>query len=403
MSETILTSGSETAEEPSTSITEFDEVFESTPTEEVSAPEIVLSEQQTEAVSRIENFMEDDTQEFRLGGYAGTGKTTLIKYLLARLKTRSVYVVAFTGKAVSVLHRKGIPAAMTLHSLMYETRFDSITRKLVHTRREAIYADLVIVDEASMISTELYEDLAGYGIKMLFVGDPGQLEPVGDNPDLMELVRCHYVLDEIHRQARNSPILRLATAIRTGTYGFQTGTWGGLTITKQPDALEAFQDVDVTICGRNNTRHRVNTLRRFQRGITTAADGVLTVGEAVVCLKNNREFGVSNGMTFRVTALGPASRLEARDIMYVDLEDDLGQEYLAVPMALDCFGVDMKRATYRRTIPFDYAYALTAHKSQGSEWRKVLVIDEPLGYNSDSRRWRYTSCTRASEELIYLL
>jgi exodeoxyribonuclease-5 len=386
-------------------MSDVEEVIEEIP--DTVTPAFELSEQQAEAMNRITAWYDGpinpDKREFRLGGFAGTGKTTLIKYILQHYPhPYRVAIAAFTGKAVAVLRRKGVQNAQTLHSLLYESQWSASRKKFVHSPKQTLYAtQLIVVDEASMVSTELYMDLRRHNIRLLFIGDPGQLEPVGEgNPNLMQFEKCDYVLDEIHRQARSSPILRLATAIRNGTYSWNRGQWGGLTIMDRADALDNYAG-EVIVCGKNATRHNKNLLRRGQLGIDPTA--TITVGEPVICLQNDRERGLFNGMLLTVQNIHEIGRQELRPCAWVDLTDDIGQEFYEVPMALDCFGTEkIKGARYKSTSPFDYGYALTAHKSQGSEWQSGIVLDEPI-YGCDPRRWRYTAVTRFSEKLVYLL
>jgi exodeoxyribonuclease-5 len=367
-----------------------------------------LSEQQNEGLRLIDEwYTSSDKQEFHLGGYAGTGKTVTISELSKRLDTLRIQheVASFTGKAVSVLKKKGLWQARTLHNLLYKFSYDPIKNKYIMEKQPSLYgAKLVIVDEASMVSTSLYEDLIAHGVKVLFVGDPAQLEPVGDNPNLVR--NCDYTFTEIHRQANKSPILRMAQAVRqrsviTPPVGEWVRDCGSLVVTKTMTEIE--DKYDVVICGKNATRHNINRLRRQQRGY---GEEILYEGETVICLKNDRDRGIFNGMTFKVKALHTSSLFRSREkVIYCDLEDDLGQVKEEVPVSTEFFGKDFKGEDARRlrnVIAFDYGYCLTAHKSQGSEFDNVLVIDEPV-YGSDSARWRYTAITRAAKSLTYLL
>jgi exodeoxyribonuclease-5 len=373
---------------------------------EVSARGFELSEQQEHAKSMILAWLDDpEEQEFRLGGYAGTGKTTLISDIIETNRSFvSIGVGAFTGKAVSVLRRKGIWRAVTLHSMLYVADYSPILKKIIWTPRTVLPYDVVIVDEASMVSQQLYDDLKRHGVKLLFVGDPAQLEPVGgDNPNLMR--RCDFTLTEIHRQAQLNPILRFANAIRSGASrnSFPAGSWdrgdnGKLTIARSVYGLD-LADFDVILCAKNATRHAFNAKRRAQ--LDRFAEPV--VGEQVICLMNDKEKGVFNGMILKIDMFHPTS-WGREDYVYVNMSDDV-DEYNEIPMSLEYFGKDFKResgARRRTSIPFDYAYALTCHKSQGSEFDRVLVFDEPL-YGTEWNRWAYTAATRAAKELTYVL
>lgn len=366
----------------------------------ILAPAFALSEQQDEAMDRIMRWLEGPKQEFRLGGYAGTGKTTIIKWLQHRLNGKVTNTAAaFTGKAVSVLRRKGVTRCGTLHSLLYVSEYDAARKRMVFKPRSVLAYDLVIVDEASMISTALYNDLKRHGVKLLFIGDPAQLEPVGDNPNLMR--EADFVLTQIHRQAEGNPILRLARALREGRLDLPLGEWhreqGSLVIVDKVYGLN-LADYDVVICAKNLTRHGINARRRVQLG---RGDNLLVPDERVICLKNDRETGVYNGLTTFVTRINGEKTLEEGDEAFVcDLTDEAEDEYFDVPVLKKFFGKDLKQSDgyIRGGVPFDYGYCLTGHKSQGSEWDDVLVYQESL-YGTDMARWLYTAATRAARRL----
>lgn len=329
-----------------------------------------------------------DRQILSVGGYAGTGKTTLIAHLIGRW--HDIAVGALCGKAAHVLRQKGVEAT-TLHSLIY-LPFENAEKKVCYRKRNHLKdVRTIIVDEASMIDEFLLEDLKSFDLPILAVGDHGQLEPVGKSPNLMKAP--HLRLETIHRQAANNPIIRLATAFREGR---NTPHWtdpkGRLTLTSQKHFWDLVRPGVQIICGFNKTRHSVNAHVRKMLGHTD----LIQPGERLICLKNNKRLGTFNGQQFTVNGiLGETKR-------YVEVEvetDDLQQ------MALRClkrqFGVEVL-ADYKAkdVVLCDYAYAITAHKSQGSEYSDVLVLEE-VAPQWDARRWRYTSATRARDRLTY--
>jgi exodeoxyribonuclease-5 len=363
-----------------------------------------LSPEQQEAKDLILKWIDTKDQEFRLGGYAGTGKTTLIKELMSSFKGKiACGVAAFTGKAVAVLRRKGVPRTSTLHALLYDSEYDPTTKKIKWIKKTFLPYDLVIVDEASMVSTELYADLKAHDrVKLLFVGDPAQLEPVGDNPNLMR--ETDFVLTQIHRQAQGNPILRLARHVRNGNRDLPLGEWEGsgdngkVLVTDSMYGLK-LSEFDVVICAKNLTRHGINARYRALLDY----DGDPQRGESVICLKNDKEHGVFNGMILRLDAVGRQTSIAGHDAFYADLSDDSEDAYYGVPIIKTFFGKDYKQAErLGKAVPFDYGYCLTAHKSQGSEWDRVLVLDEPL-WKIDQDRWRYTAFSRAAKDLTVVL
>lgn len=329
-----------------------------------------------------------------------THNTTLLKHILATLREEGhlVAVVAFTGKAVSVLRKKGIPDAQTMHSLMYAPRSFSVwndeTEKYeteTHwERRDSIGVDTVIVDEASMVSTSLLEDLRAFNVRILFVGDHGQLEPVGDNPGVM--LQPNFILKQIHRQAAGNPIIDFAHNVREGGHPFASFDPSKKDARVEVRAKSTLRvddlvNADQVICGFNKTRRMFNRRIRARMGRT----GTLVPGERIICLRNKRDQGLFNGMMLTVDEITEET---ADVIKFVATSDDghVFDDLSALKKDFD--GVS-------DSFEFDYGYVITAHKSQGSEAGHVVVIEEIWTQKWDPRRWRYTAATRAAEKLTY--
>jgi exodeoxyribonuclease-5 len=360
---------------------------------------ITLTPEQTEAVAQIDHWLGfGDRVQYRLGGYAGTGKTTLIKHFLEDSKLNTA-VCAFTGKAANVLQRKKVPA-QTIHSLIYNVKQEGreITFEL-KSKNELRHIDLIIVDEASMLSTELYKDLRTFEVPILFVGDPGQLEPVGDNPNLM--LKPDYVLKTIHRQALESNIIGLSLHVREGGQINEPrfATKGDVEFVSKKLSGHLLAGVDQIICAKNATKDIINKAVRSNFGYTDK----LVVGEKLMCLQNNRSMAVFNGQMFNVTKI----HIEYPSVYVVDLENDLGQKWTKVELWSDPFHRPMdakERPPGRDIIYANYGYCITCHKSQGSEWDHVLVVDEYMPPKIwDMKRWRYTAITRAAKKLSYAI
>lgn len=367
-----------------------------------SIPSIILTDEQQHAVSLILIWMADDLgpRQFKLGGYAGTGKTTIIKFIIAELcKKYPIVVCAFTGKACNVLQRKGV-SAQTMHSLMYDVEVDDKTGEVTFNKKCILFPELIIIDEASMISTDLYNDLLSFDKKYLFVGDPGQLEPVGDNPNLM--AKPDFVLSKIHRQAESSPIITFATQIRNGATPTIKRV-DGLTVRKKIlDSVEALT-CDQLIVARNKTRVQFNDAIRIAKKLPP---NTIIEGEKLICLRNNRNFGTFNGMILYVKKVHGTikSRKTWTDCIKCDCEDEVGNKYPALPIWKKPFTDTLDEKEYPKsdTVHCTYGYVITCHKSQGSEWNKLLVWDEWMPPKVwDMKRWRYTAITRAAKELIY--
>ena len=322
-----------------------------------------------------------------VGGFAGTGKTTIIKEIVDRV--RNLQVVTFTGKASSVIRSKGVDS-QTIHSTIYEYDPECDDFFL----RTSVECDGFIIDEASMVSTELYTDLQTFGLPILAVGDPGQLEPIGDaSVNLME--EPDITLTEIHRQAKFSEIINLATRIRTeGAFGLPLQEKPGCIVARASRLGDELSWPDIILCGYNKTRQLINQRRRSLYGYRET----VCVGDKLICLQNDKKLGVFNGMIFTVVKIFTKGKVHE---CLVKLGDDTLRRLSFWTKGLE----DPEKLTdYRatrglrgETVVADYAQGITVHKSQGSEWERGSVINQTAKW--DQTRWLYTAVTRFSKEL----
>lgn len=367
---------------------------------------VELTPEQSQVADAACEAIQSGSDEVTIGGYAGTGKTVLARALKERT---GACVVAPTGKAAQVLRNKGI-VAETIHSVIY--RFLGVKQqkdaegKPVEKEKPMFDAKdeldqappLFIVDESSMVNGEVYSDLRSHGVPIIWIGDHGQLPPVGSDPGIMRTP--DHVLKTIHRQAAENPIIQLAHAVRLGESLERFRNLGderlGIYGPSSVDRIVHFartRNVDQILCAFNQTRNAVNAKYREALGYRDT----LNVGDRVVCLKNNRRKMIFNGMVFTVERIvgGLGS-----GVVQADIVDDLGNRRQAVSMFEKVFGGGLYAVEEvpKDAEQFDYAYALTVHKSQGSEWPSVLVIDQTCN-KWDMKRWRYTAYTRAKEKL----
>ena len=336
---------------------------------------------------------------FRLAGYAGTGKTTLTARRIIPFcdEQRIHYAVAtFTGKAASVLAAKGIGMAQTIHSLMYQRVRDAAGNE-TWQRRSYLNCKLIIIDEASMVSGSIQDDLESYGVPILYIGDNAQLPPVGKPGEDRNLMRDpDFQLTEIHRQAESSPIIRLARAVRKGMRVLPQGTWGNdevgrVSIAKGP--LQNLLDYDVILCARNVTRHDYNARKRALLGRKL----LLEVDDQVICLKNDNKTSLRNGSITRVTEI---HYLGSEEICASLIDEVSGDVYRRQMILTSSFGQQPNKDDWFQTsaLPMDYAYAITVHKFQGSQAKRVAYIDENLP-KTETWRLRYTGITRAEQHV----
>ena len=327
---------------------------------------------------------------FKIGGYAGTGKTTVAKYIAEHIP--GCMPCSFTGKAAYRLKQKGMNDARTIHSTIYH--YDHTSESFLLKSHNELDGGWFLIDESSMISEDLWYDLNSFGYPILLLGDPGQLEPVGADPRLMH--ECDVVLQQIHRQVEGNDIIRFATSIRLDKPGWSLlfGRDGGdVKAYRGPKANVAdLKWADIVICALNNTRFRINETYRKIHGYK----GLINAGEKIIVLRNNSEFGVYNGQILTVIE----AEEPKKDTVRCLCEDDDGKEH-TLPLFVEQFNQKTLNIHYDDMVLADYGYCITCHKSQGSEWEKVLVIDEQMPRLWDPARWRYTAITRASKELRY--
>ena len=345
-----------------------------------------------------------DSQVFRLFGYAGTGKTTLARHLAEGVEGKVLFG-AFTGKAAHVLRQKGCEGAATLHSLIYrptgtneEEDDDGKEQPLFALRRDAPASEaaLIIIDECSMVDEELGRDLLSFRVPVLVLGDPAQLPPVKGGgfftehaPDVM--------LSEVHRQAKDNPIIRLSMEVREGRE-LDYGAYDTTEIIRRSDIdPQRILETDQVLVGMNRTRRLYNNRIRELLGYR---DWQPAAGEKLVCLRNDKKKGLLNGGTWSIAAL----RTPRKGLLRLDVEpeDDLLARKVAVTVLPEFFQGnydDLPYAKRRRSDEFDYGYALTVHKSQGSQWDDVVLFDESRAFREHRDRWLYTGITRAAETL----
>jgi exodeoxyribonuclease-5 len=383
----------------------------------------ILSQDQAAALQEIGAWYKGKTSQYlTLGGYAGTGKTTLIAYLRRALREfdedASVAFCAYTGKAARVLSErlreqhvmKRGDSVSTIHSLIYTTEEarDGTPRWI---RKDKLERDLIVVDEASMVDEAIWKDLLSFDVPVLAVGDHGQLPPVGSSFNLMASPTLR--LERIFRQAEGSPIIEVATMARE--HGAIPVAEFGPGVRKldrsQPETGQAVQDMLenwqpdlLVLCGYNATRVKLNAGMRQMRDMLAPEP---QSGDVVVCLRNNRAKHLYNGMLGRVVRAWPVRGDDGTEWFDAEIELE-GEDYTYSGYVLrEQFGA----MTTTGNVPvapdgergdlWDFGYALTVHKAQGSQSPRVLVFEERFAKSSeeDWRRWLYTAVTRAETEL----
>lgn len=404
------------------------------------------SPRQDEALTKVARWLKDPAapQVFRLAGPAGSGKSTVASTAVEGASGRVLFG-APTGKSALVMRRKGCAGAKTIHSLAYLPAGDPPSKTMIEKMREEcrrLYAlneptakasadnltkqieravesakhkgprfslkldseirdaGVLVIDEASMVSDAMGSDLVTFGTKILAIYDPYQLPPVRGLGYFTQ-GRPDALLDEIHRQALDSPILRLADLARRGERlpigkiddDVDVRVW-----TKKPDpSLEArAMEAEMILVGRNVTRRGCNARIRQLLG----REGYLPVqGDRVLCKRNDHELGLLNGSIWNVTSCSDRGDMVAN--IEVRSTDDAFDVVECSTWLHHFFDreeelTDLKRRMHQE---FTWGWAITTHVSQGSQADDVLVFDESKQFNQDASKHLYTALTRSSRRL----
>jgi len=364
-----------------------------------------------------------------ISGYAGSGKSTLVRFIIEALDVdeNDVCYCAFTGKATEVLRKKGNKNACTLHKLLYES-IPKPDGGFFRKPKPQLDYSIIVVDEVSMAPKTLIDLLFSHNVYVICLGDPGQLPPIDKNEDNHLLDHPHIFLDEIMRQAQESEIIQLTMKIRNNE---PIDYYDGKEVKIIPYSqlnTGVLQWADQVLTATNVKRQAINNqMRQLLNYPDYPVDG-----DKMICLRNYWEDFSNNGdplingtigilqnsfQTWRQLPRFIKSNVKKFDILMGDLiVPDMNDIYLMTEMdrqmiisGIKCcdwklsYQLGKLRPTYGEIVPkeFTYAYAITCHKAQGSEWNKVLVLEEPFPFDKKEHiQWLYTACTRASEKLV---
>lgn len=414
---------------------------------------VTLTSDQEKAKSLIKEwFFNTDNQVFVLSGYAGTGKTFLIDYVVREvlhLKAGDEAVfVSPTGKAAANLVKNGTVAG-TVHSLIYMRDGDEFDvdengeiiekQALSFIKRDKIdeRIRLIIIDEASMVNETVLYDLLSFNVKCLFSGDGAQLPPVNGACPL--LGNADYTLTQIVRQAKDNPIIQVATMAREGKR-IPYGNYGdkvcviGRNALSPAERKRLFLKADQIICGRNKTRNSINAEIRGYKGISPEEELPIE-GEKLICTLNDWEKPLDKDERFYLVngIIGTAKEIVPSfdDLATMEFTADFLEESVKVSFDTGIFtkgeythlygdravtlsdGTVVHESNFQllrklRAVSeevicrFEFAYAVTCHKAQGSEFNFVIVFDESWVFEEERDRWLYTAITRAKEKLLII-
>ena len=365
---------------------------------------IELAEAQKEAIRSSLKF-----GVFALTGGPGTGKTTIIKGILSVLKRAGckVLLAAPTGRAARRLEAAAGEKAQTVHRMLEY----NVSGTFGKNAEDLLEAQAVIVDEASMLDIALFYHLLEalpLGCRLVLAGDVDQLPSVGPGSVLKDIIQSGKMpvvrLREIFRQAEISPIVRNAHRINRGMMpecvsdsdfsmmefeeeeqaaAYITNFYADKTRDGRWQSLQVLSPMHKGACGVRNLNSllqmRVNPPSSEKSEILRPDGTVLRLGDKVMQIRNNYEKDVYNG------DIGQIVNIKEKDVTvwYPDRQED---EYV-------CYS----ESEYDE---LQLAYALSVHKSQGSEYSQIVLALMPGHYIMLQRNLLYTAVTRAREKVV---
>lgn len=413
-----------------------------------------LSPQQSHAFELISEWYHGPDQLFYLAGWAGTGKSSIAKLVAAELVGLDhTAFAAYTAKAALVMRGYGCPGANTMHRWMYHPADDEVAsmkamqddlqtlkdqlieegyseaavtdhpeyqmlegkihqaqkkarrpRFTLNPSSDVRKRDLGYLDEVSMVNDKMGLDWLSFGKKTLVTGDPFQLPPVAGEGYFTRR-NSNLMLTEIHRQARDNPIIKVASTLRESRMP-EPGRYGNSQVVRKDSCNPAFlrklvMESEQVIVGKNKSRHAYNSRIRELRGYK---DKFPEIGEKVVCLRNDHELGLINGGQYKVVDM--VTITEEIDRLDMVIEPWEG----GMPVEVHCHThhflgkeKDLEKHYWekRDAQEFDFGYAMTCHKVQGSQFKNPLIFNESWG--AHRFQWLYTAVTRAQESFTLVL
>ena len=389
---------------------------------------IELNKGQIYACYDLENWWHNSTKQLiEIEGAAGTGKTTMIIYFIEKigLELSEVLFVSYMGKAVSQMIRNGLPAK-TIHSACYDcvkkiARDEDGKIIFLPNGKPKTYLDfelkekipgkpkLIVIDEARMVPEKNALDLLSFGIPIIALGDTNQLPPVFGKPFFLESPDIW--LTEIMRQKEGDPIIYLSQQILHHEKLRPCVLGKSCVIERKYFTREQMIDSDIIITASNKLRGAINDLFR-ENILSLKTLDYPNFGEKIICRRNNwsryvkdrGEIYLTNGLAGFVDGVNKSSyngksmkidfRPDFTGRVFHDLKINLEYINTSPGENRDIFiGNDMN--------VFEYAYAITCHLSQGSQYDRVTLLQEKQVARDEDyfTKLMYTGITRARDAI----
>lgn len=384
------------------------------------------TDEQLELCDQICNWLHDyesghrirnHPQWFSYSGPSGSGKSSILDLVIDKLKLdEDQYITcSFTGKAALNLQQKGLPSC-TVHSLIYHTILEKVpyideasgeTKYKMDFRfilKNSLPENLrlIVVDEATMINNAMRDKILGFGKPTIFIGDMNQLPPIFGVSDVM--LYPDFKLTKIMRQNEGNPIIQLSQMILNDDY-YDFGDYGDSKVVSSIEfGPNLIKDYDMILCGMNKTRDYLN--ERIIKDVIGKKTLQPFIGAKVVNRHNNWDLAV-NGISLTNGLVGYVTNFSKRKsyLGYYTIDfrpDFMDDEFENLKIDAKYILSDYnKRKNYgiSNFEKFEYAYCITTHISQGSQYNRVLFFDEPFSDKETTKKLRYTAITRAIDNV----
>lgn len=389
-----------------------------------------LTNEQEYIVSKaVDWYYNSSSNLFQFTGPAGTGKSVVMNEIVKRLNLsyNEIAPMSYIGASAIVMRLKGLLNARTIHSWLFNpiekqktdinghavinSYFNLPEYEIGFAPKPLIGIKLILIDEAGTVPMELRREIDRRNIKTIACGDLNQLPPPTSNPGYL-VDGYIYRLTEIMRQAEGSPIIYLAHRASNGL-PLHNGYYGNGTFVIDSTELtnEMLASTEILLCGKNKTRESFNRMiRPLKLGVKEYYTPVHD--DRLICRRNNwnleaNGINLANGLIGKISNYPDVSRYQKprfsidflpylSNVPFMDLECDY--EYFTATTEQRKF---LKNSKYNRGEKFEYAYAITTHISQGSQFYTGIYIEEYLNRDINARL-NYTALTRFSDSVIYV-
>ena len=399
--------------------------------EKFTVPKVTLNPEQEETLKKMLDWWHNSSnQTFEITGAAGTGKTTLIRYLVAKLGLRKdeVLFTAYVGKATLAMTRNGLNAK-TIHTAICtfsrKPRRDKNGKQIVidgkpqyeRTFKKLPALDpeiqLIVVDEAAMVPYELATWLLSYGIRVIALGDLNQLPPVFGEGYFLHNIDSR--LTEIMRQSSESPIPHLAKAITEGKFipSKELNIMDKIFVIRSDHLTdEMLTKADIILTQTNRQRDYLN--KYLREGIYGRTQPYPMIGDKMVCRHNNWDKAILKNIYLVNGMIGYVEDIDLESLtknsIYFDFRPEFTKKEVFRDVTADLYYLHLDTKYKKDYISlqnfdlFEYGYAITCHLAQGSEYANIL-IDMRNSYFRDRlfyRQWLYTAVTRATDTVTII-